>query len=377
VIIQADKLPRLFVCEGSAEMEGATAPSEHATQSESAREGTAAHELASAVLLNLIPDAKTWLGKTLANGVIVTSDMADYVSRYVDVVGYRVVSSAHVEVNTDWGVNFATGLQINGRADWIDFDGTTLHVDDQKYGYRLVEPEMNWTLISHAIGFCKTYGVTPARIVFTIHQHRARHYLGPVREWIISGDQLAEFEADIIDKLTTRGSTLVTSEHCRDCAAYAICPAAREAEMNSIEASKSQAFTDEISNDALAVHLRDINRAIEVLGVAGRAYSELASHRIQNGQNVPDHALEMGQGNRVFKGVTAARLSALTMGAVPVSALIEPEKLVTPAAAERAGVPAEIVAQYASRPSTGLKLVQRDVNKLAAKLFGGKPAKKG
>lgn len=370
MIIQATNLPRVIACEGSVAMERLDRPI--APQSESAREGTAAHELASAVLYRHIADASERIGKQAANGIFITAEMADYVTRYTSALAARMFAvppQVHVESNVDYVL---PNVEVHGRADFILWDaGTqTLYIDDFKYGFRLVEPDENWTLISHAIGYVIRERIQPKRIVFTIHQPRPHHPSGKsVRDWSISGDQLNEFLEFLRNFFETRGNSLTTGPHCYECPAYATCPAARAAETNAIDVSHAVAFTDDISNDDLAALLLDIERAADVLKSSEKALSELAQHRLERGDIIPGRALEIGYGNRQWKpGVTAGMLAMLS--GVDIDKLSE-RKLKSPRQAELAKVPETVVNLFSQKPITGVKLIKQDISKAAAKAFGG------
>lgn len=374
MIIQATALPRVMICEGSAIAADGEQSPVATGNNQSAMEGTAAHELASAVLLGLITDPSEWIGKAVANGIFITDEMADHVRKYTDVLHGRTPTRYHVEVQTDHSfLIVGDTINIRGRADWIDWDETTatLRVDDFKYGYRLVEPDENWTLISHAIAYCLLYGLRPSRIVFTVHQPRPFHRDGPVREWEFSGDQLDEFRNTLYAFFERRGSAFTTSDHCRDCPIYANCPSAREASMNAVDVSRTIAVSEDIPNDVLSVYLDDVERAKDTLELMSKALTEIAIHRAQTGQYIPNYHVEMAYGHRAFgKDVTPGLLA--TMSGVALDKL-QQTKTVTPAQAQRAGVSETIVNTFSKRPTIGLKLIREDVSKLASKLFAAKP----
>lgn len=378
--IQATNLPRLIACEDSADM--ATRVNRDdvplSADTDDAREGTAAHHIASAVLYGHNRSASEWLDRQTPNGVFVTAGMVEYATRYVSTLLARVYAApprVHIESSTDGYIQtIGESATINGRADYIAWDAAsaTLYIDDFKYGFRIVEPEENWTLIWHAIGYVMREQIRPARVIFTIHQPRPHHPDGPVRPWSISGDQLAEYHEFLRAFLEAMGDTLVTGSHCYECPAYAICRAAREAEMNAVDVSHSVALSDEMSNAALGVTLDDIERALQVLETSKKAFTELAAHRAAGGSQIPGRMLEPQYGNRAFKkGVSPGMLAMLT--GLPIDKLTV-SKIQTPhqveLALKAAGKPDAVVTQFAYRPMIGVKLVKRDISKAAAKAFG-------
>lgn len=370
--IQADKLPRIMACEGSIVMDKPDLPVTIPTESQ--LEGTAAHMLASAFLLRAIPSLDSWLGSRTPSGVLITSRIIDYVSKYTDAIESRPIAPTFVGVESvcDFVLILpsAENVQFRCRCDHLQFDGSVLYIDDFKSGFRWAEPEKNWTLIAHAIGYCQREQVLPSRVVFTIHQPQPYHFDGPIRPWEISGDQLAELHMELRDFFETRGTSLTTNPHCYKCPAYTGCPAARGAETNAIDYAQSIAFSDHLQNDDLSVNLDDVERAITVLEHMRDAFVELAQHRIEQGQTITNRMLEVNYGHSKFhSGITPEVMSALT--GIPADKFAE-TKMVSPAAAKRAGAAVDIVNAMSSRPIIGKKLVRRDISEVAAKLFGGK-----
>jgi len=369
-IITADELPRVMACVGSLAMdrpEGLPV----AEQSDAAREGTACHWLLSNVLTGVFPTPFERVGKQSPGGIFITSDMAEWVDEVVSAANrtFATMPIAHVEYNTDFSVN--PNVEIHGRADIIVWDEftATLYIDDAKFGWRYVEPDENWTLIAHAIGYVSLHRIAPRRIVFTIHQPQPFHPLGMSRPWEISGDQLQEYLIDLQTKLAVPSNVLTTGPQCDTCPARFHCPAAREAGMNAIDMSYEGVIVDQLDNDALGHTLTAIDRAIDHLETMRDAYKEMATHRVKNGAIVGDGwVLENHYGKRKFPAsLTPGALEMLT--GVPADKLTEPAKLVSPARAEKAGASETTINLFAKAPYLGVKLVRRDIDKIAKKLL--------
>jgi len=291
------------------------------------------------------------------NGVFMTREMADHVEQYV-----ADCSGGMTQIDTSYGTDT---YRVNGRADVIGWDDVSLllRVADLKYGHRLVEPEENWTLVSHAIGFCLARSIVPARIVLYIYQPRPYHPDGPVREWQLTYGQLMQLYRQIVQTMTAPNDILNTGPSCSTCYAFATCPAARAADMNCIDMS-SAAFDDDMPNDALSVMIDTNRKALAQLKHHNQALEELAKHRIRESGIVPNYFLESSYGHRRFRsGVTPALLGALSGldASIPT--------LPTPAEMKRRGMTDEALAPFVERPTTGVKLVRRDPDKQARKAF--------
>jgi hypothetical protein len=223
----ADNLPRLMKCNGSRLMPAAFPRVEENNTIRD--EGNAAHYMANAVFRNEF-SIDELIDRKAPNGVIIDGVMADHVGEYLS-----ALDCGEMEVETSFGVS---GIwQINGRCDHRKYNASTdtLTIDDLKYGYSIVEPEMHWTLIAHAVGSCIGLGITPANVVLRIHQPRQFHPDGKIREWRITYARLMELYAEINATLSAPTDILTTSDFCRRCHALATCPAARKADMNAID----------------------------------------------------------------------------------------------------------------------------------------------
>jgi len=371
ITIRATSLARVIACNGYIKLGGDNLPNLNPS-TEDAQEGIAAHYVASATLSGQFTDPIEMVDRKTPNGVIVPPEMAEYVSEYIDGVlnrPYAAIPSRHVETETDWQV---TGLvRIVGRADHIAYDriGDTLYIDDFKYGFRLHEPDANWALISHAIGIIQREGYTPKRIVFTIFQPRPYHINGPVREWPITIEQLGLYQASLVQALTNLTDMLATGEHCRKCAALAICPAARMAGLNSIEATIA-AYNDDVPDNVLAFEMFELERAADAIKHRLEALQELAQFRLNNGASLvignEAYALDHAYGRLAWnEGVEPSLLRALT-GRTDLSV----ERPITPTQAKKKGIPEAVIASLSERPYRGTKLVRMNARKVGAKLFG-------
>lgn len=359
--IIADALPRFMQCTGSRSMP-ADFPNREPGEQTVRDQGIAVHWLAQQVeqhrlTLEYVASTPT----TAPNGVLLTSEMIDHVGEFLG-----SFTPGESECATSWQgttVPGATAYHIAGRADRIEWDGTTVRVRDLKYGWRTVEPEENWTLLSHAIGFVEARGITSCNVELIIHQPRPHHPDGKVREWRTNYAQLHRYKAAILARIDD-AQTLETGPLCGNCHANASCPAYRKAGYNAIDTVENTVFSDDISDALLAHELRLMERAEAVLKDRKSALEEMAQHRIGNGAIVEGFSLEHRYGNRVWNdGLSADALRALT------GVDLTKPGTVTPAEAERRGVPKEIVAMMTHKPNLGVKLAKQKIDAKARRLL--------
>lgn len=348
----ATRLPRLMQCLGSHHM--VATPIESDDDTTIRDEGNAAHWLAQ----QLHAGRPISVGMVCYNGVVADDEMVTHVTRYVDALG---VGGAMEHVTSFSAQDMA--WEVRGRCDHFASAGETLVVDDFKYGYREVSPENNWTLISHAIGFCLDTGYWPPHVTLRIHQPRLYHSDGPVRTWSLTGQDLIQAYHRIDARLRSADTTLETGEQCIKCPARHTCPAWRAASMNAIDAS-SILFDDKLPNERLDDQLALLTRAESVIVERRKALEELVKHRIKNGEVFANFGVMEQYGNRKFKsGISPAMLLALTGVDCAKSATV------TPAEAERRGVPESVIASLTERPMTGLKLVKMNEHDRAVRLL--------
>lgn len=361
--VTATDLPRLMACNGSRLMGGFTPPVD--TDDTVRNEGIAADWLVDQVF-NMRFTAEELIDRKAENGVYITAEMVEYLEEYLKAVG-TIGFGAQIEVNTS---HAGHGWQVNGRADLTKYHAPSQHLDvgDLKFGWGIVEPEDNWTLISHVFGWIAQHPDKPvSSATITIYQPRPHHPGGHVRSVTLGGNMLAELYHRLTTTLSNPSDALNTGPHCYKCPALATCPAARKAQMNAIDASE-KAFVDNIDNANLSFQLDHVNRAMEALKQSQKAYSELALHRLRMGQIIPNYSCETGLTNRQWKqDVTPETIQMLT--GINVR---KPGDMITPNQAEKAGVLPEVVAAFTERRNKDVKLVRIDANTKAKQMFGGK-----
>jgi len=350
ITVTATELPRVMHCFGSLQMPQSVPGGGDPTARE---EGNAAHWLAE----QMFNGASVGAGATAPNGYVITDDMVEHVSQYVS-----ALDCGEMEADTSYA---GSGWEVRGRADHVAARDGLLTIDDFKYGWRIISPVRNWTLMSHAIGWCIKHQQRPDRITLRIHQPRPYHADGPLREWSCSFEELMGYYAQIEHRLTNPTDELVTSlDHCAKCHALATCPAARRASMNALDVV-DRVFVDDLPKPVLLREMELMRQAVGLIEARKDAIEELVTHRIKQGEVFEGYALERRYGQRRWKpGLTGAALS------MAAGVDLSKDGIVTPAEAERRGVSKEAVAALTDRPLLDAKLKQIDVDARARAVFG-------
>lgn len=353
--LTATELPRFMACNGYKSL-GGIEPFNPST--EQTDEGNAAHWLCEQVYHGA--NAEDLIGQTAPNGLYITADMVEYCREYLQFI---TSGNCEVEVDTSYSGN---GWEIRGRADCIKHTDNKLIVADLKYGWRIVEPEDNWTLISHAIAYCQKHNIHPNRIVFKIFQPRPFHPRGTVRECELFYTELVNEYEIICCKLSDPSEFVCSGSQCYKCQCLSQCPAAQIAAMNAIDVAE-MAFDSEIENDKLVWMLTNLKRAQEIIKQSYEAYEDLALHRLKAGGSLKGYSIQQALGQTTWNdGITSDVVKMMSGVDVRV------DKIMTPAQAKKAGVPEELIKSMTHRPDNGFKLVAVDENKMAEKMFGKK-----
>lgn len=364
--ITATDLPRFMACNGSRLMDNVKL-SIGAGDDTVRNEGNAAHWLAQQIHVHQTYNKLMgqWINSKAPNGVFVTAEMLDHVMPYISGIGF----DGKLEYETSFR-SPSGQWEVRSRADNIENRNGVLHVDDFKYGWGIVDPHRNWTLIAHALGYVINNPDQQIHTIrFTIYQPRPHHADGHIRSWVISEAELRVLYIELANALSDPSDLLVTGSNCYHCPALANCPAARKAQMNGIDASE-MAFNDHLDNVKLSYMLDHITRASEVLEQALKAYKELAAHRVREGQIVKNYTLESDLTNRMWKEFVTPEITLALTGID-----LTKKQLITPKQAETLGASTEIVASLTERRNKGAKLVRMDENAKAMKLFN-KPKEK-
>jgi hypothetical protein len=328
---------------------------------DASREGTAAHEVAQ----RLVQDG--WymeVGSLTSNGVAVTEEMVEGAQLYAEAVA-PYLAGARIEQHIECLV---IHRDCHGTPDLSSgpTDGT-LFVADYKFGHRYVSPVMNWQLIAYAIGSMPSYLPTVS-VILQIIQPRSYHRDGPVREWIIDGNQLRDY-AQVLSTACHAAeqpdAQCATGPQCYKCPARHVCESALHMEQSALYLSGSTVPLY-ASVEAKAVRLRQIRRAADHLKQMESGITEDLIAAARRGVNVPGFTLKAGAGREKW---VAEVSEVITLGAALGVDLSKPG-CITPNQARKAGLSSDIVAACSERSSGEVNLVEDD-GSVARRIFGG------
>jgi hypothetical protein len=228
----ASSAHRWMNCPGSVQLssgvKGGSSDSEHA------REGTAAHALLERCL-DKRTDPYSLIGLTISD-FEVTEEMAEAVDACIREVRRWSETDEHAEVWLERRFDLA---QLNppgamwGTADVVVWQPgqSQLVVIDFKYGKGVVvEAAGNPQLRYYGLGAVLSLpeGVMPEQVVLVVVQPRASHIEGIVRREQLPLSELLDFSTDLLAAARATqapDAPLVPGEWCRWCRAAAVCPA--------------------------------------------------------------------------------------------------------------------------------------------------------
>lgn len=337
----------------------ATLPPE--APSDPAREGTCAAWVAEMVLTGQAATPTALIGQAHENGWVVDRAMANHIHGYIDVLrshGGTVYAEQRVVLNAlVQGTPDAAAVCDNG----------TLHVDDLKYGFEIVEPSTPQVRIYAGALYRALIaaGVAVNRIQLGIYQPRAAHPSGIYRTRSMT---VQELQADIAmieaAAQATQSDTAMcrAGEHCRRCDAAGKCFAVAH-EVYRAVTQMLPAQERHLTATEMAEELAFLELAEAMFKGRRDAITAEAEARIIRGEHIPGWHIEQGYGQRRWK-FDAKTIHMLT-GVDPTAG-----KMVTPAELERQGADPKLLASLTETPRTKAKLKAMPEGYLAAK-FGG------
>lgn len=329
-----------------------------------AMEGTAAGEM----LAHYLTKPNQALGTHASNGVPFDDDMRFFTKPLVEDIRARAASEILCETRIDWQTR--CGQVIRGQYDISYINrGGELCIDDLKYGWGLVEVENNWQLLGYAIGEVLRRDIAFPYINMRILQPRPHHEDGDKREWRISYEELLGYKEQIETKIAAIAAgdhRLVTGDKCKYCPAAAErCPALNKMFFRGIDMIHQ--FRQDTVNDAeLAFQLDLIGRIKDVVDIKLRSLKDLAVSRMKEGRIIPNYVSEPSYSDRQWKsGVSPETIKTLTGRDITEQVMLSPAK------AEKLGIPKTVINALVDRRFLQQKLVRKDASDLGNKIFGG------
>ena len=333
-----------------------------------AMEGTAAHWAFEELF------AGRWIdvGLVAPNGIVLTDEMCDgaqlfYDTVYRDLGLYLEGGEPIVEVERTLKI---PGIHANNwgtpDADAYSLEAGRLHVWDYKFGHEYVEEYENWQLIDYAAGLLELYSVDGAEdqrttVVMTIVQPRCYGH-DPVRRLTVRASELRGH----INKLRMAAEAAhepnpmaTVNLKCKHCSGRHACQPYQRSALEAADLSMRSAPLD-LTPEQTGKELAMLQRARAALEGRISGLEESAFAMIQQGHRVPPYHVEYGQGRTTWaKPADEVRILASMFGVK-----VDKDALITPKQAQEAGLPAEVLKEYAYTPSGKPKLVQDAPNEL-------------
>jgi len=325
-------------------------------------EGTAAHAVASALLLGQPAP------QVAPNGVVVTPDMIAAVKPYVDFVrSWPTQPMVETAVRAPsihsmvWGTPDAYTL---------DYKINVARIADLKYGFGLVEVYRNPQLLCYAAGLMDVVGPEAIDWSFelTIVQPRVWHPSGPVRTWRLSAAELRNHVRHLrsmAEEAMANDPSSHVGAWCRHCEARSICGALRSASLDAAEQA-GDATPVAMPNDALGQEIALLRRAQGALSARLDGLEADAIARINAGAVVSGWRVERPPGREEW---TKPASEVMALGDLFGVALAKEAAAVTPNQARKAGIPPEMVAAMSARKPGTPKLTSISTTD-AQRVFG-------
>lgn len=360
-------------CTGSVQMAMLCPETE---ESEQARWGTAAHELA-ARMINAharghigYPERAIVIGTAASNGVVIDDEMFDAAELYADDVA-TVMRSTGVFGGLDFGneARLPPSPRINeenwGTVDQYLFHRAAgvLYLWDAKFGHKIVEAFENWQCVNYAALVLDMLGVNGVsdqhiEVRIRIAQPLAYHRDGPIREWITNAADLRASINILHSKATEAlsGDAVVTpGKWCDYCPARHVCRGLQFAALASVDYAY-QPVPELLSPAHVGTELANLHRAQQYIDARVSGLEAQAGSLIRSGKHVPNYTMENTFGREKW---TKPADEIATLGDL-YGVDLRKNEVVTPNQARKLGIDATVINAYAEKPRTGLKLVQDD-----------------
>jgi hypothetical protein len=379
LVLSPSRAARRVACPGSHQLE-AQYPD---IETESSREGTAAHWVAAEILRG---KAMPELGSFTPNGEIVTQEMQDGAELYYDHVREILESSdqilqdklsEYIHIEEEIGV-ISIHPNCKGTPDcWAYIlNSGEIHVWDYKFGHTPVDPMDNWQLIEYAAGIIEylkqkrninTQTMSFNSIHFHIVQPRDYRSANKIKTWVVSIDELLPY-FDTLRKAEAAAmqpnALCLPSPECNYCTARHACPALSQTALTVADAAL-QNLPDDLNEQQLGSELRYLEYAQQRLNARITGVKEQILIHLRSGKRIPFYQLDTGRPRERWTK-SADRIAKL--GDLFGINLRRIPDVVTPQQAIKAGLPEEVVKVNSERPTGEFKVVPINMQKIK-KLF--------
>lgn len=269
------------------------------TESEYAKEGTAAHTVLERCLKN--PDLSPFdMVETEIEGIEITEEMAEAVAYTLDFI--RAEHQKGGELIIEKKITIVAN-EVFGTLDVAivrPFD--TIQVIDFKYGKGiLVRADDNHQLLTYLVGLSKLYEFDSAELI--IIQPRVMDD-SKVSRWSILHEYVAVYENELLRHIALtkeKDALLVAGDWCRFCRAKAMCPALRGDLSNALTPVTNREI---IFPDAKTLSLEVIAKILDYQDRIEKWLDAVSMHAfgiLESGNTVPGYELGKKRAHRRWK----------------------------------------------------------------------------
>lgn len=357
---------RRLVCPGSRALEEKY-PRE---ESESSREGRAAHWVAFELLQNGVISE---VDDITPDGDFVTQEMIDGAEVYADIINkIKYSASSKTQIYFEERVNISSiHKECWGTCDCYIYDPEEqeLYVIDYKFGHKEIDAFENYQLIEYTAGILDKINKYISLVSLNIVQPRNFGKNGTHNKWETTPQKLQSYFNALRASETAALSSnaqCTPSPECTFCSARHACIALQQSASTIADViSNNQPL--ELTPQAVGSELRFLKKAQKELDARITGLEEHAVALITSGKSVPYFSLEQGKGRDKW----TASIDDLKTLEELFDCKIVKEQLITPKQAIDSGIPEEVIKQYYDSPRGSFKLTEM-TEKEMRKLFGGK-----
>lgn len=333
-------------------------------QTDSSREGVAAHELA-AMMLNYYrerrprPARSEIIGATATNGVVWDDDSYDGAEMYANDVISHAADRDNIIVELKMRIPQIHDQSFGTPDCWLyNRNEKSLRIWDYKFGHIVREAEGNHQLIEYIAGILPTLHDVQ-RIIATIVQPRARHIDGPIRSWHIS---VADMQQHIARASAAAHAALsdapphVPGRECLYCKHALNCAALHDAAVDAIEYAHSGEYLH-MSARSAGYELIRLRKAMELIKARVTAVEAYIEAKIISGESVPGWQLQSGSGRLKWNMTDEQIIAIFDILSLDVRA---PPKAITPTQARKLGAEPSLLDSYTERKNGSAELIRDD-----------------
>ena len=335
-------------------------------KSEAALEGLAFHEIAQRILKDNTLHRETFVGQLSAHGMPFDDDMYDHACEYVNDITSNEYRDLHVEERIDLDMLQPGAYSI---ADcWIVKPiNRTIIVWDAKYGRSIVEVFECWQLLSYAIGLLNKIPHADRhgwKFDLRIFQPRGFHRDGICRSWVVTSEELIEYERVMIlaAQKAAKGGDCKTGSHCYNASCRRTCELFQRQVYDGLDYVGSS-VGNELRGVNLAVEITQLRTIQDQLKARLKALEESAIVYSRKGEALPGLiAAETFGRVRWKKDIDPNHV--ISMGDLLGVDLRKPRELATPTQILKKGVDASVIEEYSETPKTGWKLATATTDRI-------------